>query len=87
MTDSYSWDGSVAHSSLQQIRYSSFLLLLASPAKSCFTNSTVEIMRASAQADIFAYLEAYCSTTRPHLALDWISHAQFEAELYATDAT
>ncbi len=42
--------------------------------------------RACAQADIFAYLEAFYNTVRPHSALGWISPAQFEAELCAADA-
>ncbi len=42
--------------------------------------------RACAQADIFAYLEAFYNTVRPHSALGWISPAQFETELCAADA-
>lgn len=37
--------------------------------------------RASAQADVFAYLEAFYNTVRPHSALGWLSPAQFEANL------
>ncbi len=42
--------------------------------------------RAAAQADIFAYLEAFYNTVRPHSALGWISPAQFEAQLHAAYA-
>ncbi len=42
--------------------------------------------RAAAQADIFAYLEAFYNTVRPHSALGWISPAQFEARMHATYA-
>ena len=37
--------------------------------------------RASAQAGVFAYLEAFYNTVRPHSALGWLSPAQFEANL------
>lgn len=37
--------------------------------------------RASAQADVFAYLEAFYNTVRPHSAPGWLSPAQFEANL------
>ena len=37
--------------------------------------------RASAQADVFAYPEAFYNTVRPHSALGWLSPAQFEANL------
>ena len=36
---------------------------------------------ASAQANVFAYLEAFYNTVRPHSALGWLSPAQFEANL------
>ncbi len=42
--------------------------------------------RAAAQADIFAYLEAFYNTVRPHSALGWLSPAQFEARLRTADA-
>ena len=35
--------------------------------------------RAAAQADIFAYIEAFYNSVRPHSALGWLSPAQFEA--------
>ena len=37
--------------------------------------------RASAQPDVFAYLEAFNNTVRPHSALGWLSPAQFESSL------
>ena len=37
--------------------------------------------RASAQADVFAYMEAFYNTVRPHSALGWLSPTQFEAGL------
>ncbi len=42
--------------------------------------------RAAAQADIFAYLEAFYNTVRPHSALGWIPPARFEAQLRSADA-
>ncbi len=37
--------------------------------------------RTAAQNDVFAYLEAFYNTVRPHSALGWISPANFEAML------
>ncbi len=37
--------------------------------------------RSVAQSDVFAYLEAFYNTIRPHSALGWISPSRFEAEL------
>lgn len=37
--------------------------------------------RAAAQADVFAYLEAFYNTIRPHSALGWVTPSQFEATL------
>lgn len=42
--------------------------------------------RAAAQADIFAYIEAFYNSVRPHSALGWLSPAQFEANLLAPQA-
>ena len=42
--------------------------------------------RASAQADIFAYIEAFYNIIRPHSALGWLSPTQFEASLLAHQA-
>ena len=42
--------------------------------------------RASAQADIFAYLEAFYNSVRPHSALGWVSPVQFEKNLLAAQA-
>ena len=42
--------------------------------------------RAAAQDDVFAYLEAFYNTIRPHSALGWRSPASFEAELAASAA-
>lgn len=42
--------------------------------------------RASAQADIFAYLETFYNLVRPHSALGWLSPAKFEANLLAPQA-
>ncbi len=42
--------------------------------------------RAAAQADIFAYVEAFYNTVLPHSALGWLSPAQFEAQLRSADA-
>jgi len=41
---------------------------------------------AAAQNDVFAYLEAFYNTVRPHSALGWISPASFEASLCASAA-
>ena len=42
--------------------------------------------RASAQPDVFAYLEAFYNTVRPHSALGWLSPAQFESSLLPSRA-
>ena len=42
--------------------------------------------RASAQADVLAYIEAFYNTVRPHSALGWLSPTQFEASLLAPQA-
>ena len=42
--------------------------------------------RAAAQDDVFAYLEAFYNTIRPHSALGWRSPASFEVELVASAA-
>ncbi len=42
--------------------------------------------RAAAQNDVFAYVEAFYNTVRPHSALGWISPACFEAKLAASVA-
>ena len=42
--------------------------------------------RASAQADIFAYLETFYNSGRPHSALGWLSPTQFETSLLASPA-
>lgn len=38
-------------------------------------------IRAAAQNDVFAYLETFYNTVRPHSALGWISPTHFEAKL------
>ena len=40
--------------------------------------------RAAAQADIFAYLEAFYNTVRPHSALGWLPPERFEVRLCAS---
>lgn len=40
--------------------------------------------RQAAQLDVFAYLEAFYNTVRPHSALGWLSPAQFERALAAS---
>ena len=42
--------------------------------------------RAKAQADVFAYIEGFYNTTRPHFALSWLSPHQFEAVLISSAA-
>lgn len=42
--------------------------------------------RTQAQTDVFAYLETFYNTVRPHSALGWVSPTQFEADLYAAAA-
>lgn len=42
--------------------------------------------RLAAQTDVFAYLEAFYNTVRPHSALGWLSPAQFETALMASHA-
>ena len=42
--------------------------------------------RTAAQNDVFAYLEVFYNTIRPHSALGWLSPARFEAELAASAA-
>ena len=42
--------------------------------------------RAAAHADVFAYLEAFYNTVRPHSALGWIPPERFEARLCASVA-
>lgn len=42
--------------------------------------------RAAAHADVFAYLETFYNTVRPHSALGWISPNRFEALLCASYA-
>jgi len=42
--------------------------------------------RAAARNDVFAYLEAFYNTVRPHSALGWISPARFVAMLYTSAA-
>ena len=42
--------------------------------------------RASAQADVFAYMETFYNTVRPHSALGWLSPTQFEASLLPPQA-
>ena len=42
--------------------------------------------RATAQNDVFAYLETFYNTVRPHSALGWISPTRFEAKLCASAA-
>ena len=37
--------------------------------------------RSAAQIDVFAYLDAFYNTLRPHSALGWISPSRFEADL------
>lgn len=44
------------------------------------------LTRAAAQNDVFAYLETFYNTVRPHSALGWISPTRFEAELCASAA-
>ena len=52
---------------------------------SCFKCELIHLKqyptRACAQADVFAYLEAFYNSLRPHSALGWLSPAQFEANL------
>jgi len=42
--------------------------------------------RTAAQNNVFAYLETYYNTVRPHSALGWLSPAQFEAKRCASAA-
>ena len=42
--------------------------------------------RAAAQADVFAYLEAFYNSKRPHSALGWVPPDSFEATVFASDA-
>ncbi len=42
--------------------------------------------RAAAQNDVFACLETFYNTMRPHSALGWISPADFEEKLRASAA-
>lgn len=42
--------------------------------------------RDGSQADVFAYLEAFCNTVRLHSALGWLSPSQLEAGLLASQA-
>ena len=42
--------------------------------------------RAAAQCDVFAYLETFYNTFRPHSALGWISPSRFEAVLCSSAA-
>lgn len=42
--------------------------------------------RAAAQADIFAYMEAFYNTLRPHSALGGLSPAQFETQMISQAA-
>jgi len=42
--------------------------------------------RAAAQNDVFAYLETFYNTVRPHSALGWIAPTCFEAKLCASAA-
>lgn len=42
--------------------------------------------RAAAYADVFAYLEVFYNTVRPHSALGWIPPEHFEARLCASVA-
>lgn len=44
------------------------------------------LTRASAQADIFAYLEAFYNAKRPHSALGWIAPDKFEEAMRASQA-
>ncbi len=42
--------------------------------------------RLNAQTDIFAYIEAFYNSIRPHSALSWLSPALFESRLIASRA-
>ena len=42
--------------------------------------------RAEAQADVFAYIEAFYNPVRPHSALGWLSPDRFEANLTSSAA-
>lgn len=42
--------------------------------------------RAAAQCDVFAYVETFYNTVRPHSALGWISPSRFEAVLCSSAA-
>ena len=38
--------------------------------------------RAEAQVDIFAYIEAFYNTLRPHSGIGWLAPAVFERQFY-----
>ena len=42
--------------------------------------------RIEAQTDVFAYLEAFFNSVRPHSVLGWLSPTRFEAALYYSAA-
>lgn len=42
--------------------------------------------RVAAQTDVFAYMEAFYNTIRPHSALGWVSPAYFESSIYPSAA-
>ena len=42
--------------------------------------------RALAQADVFAYIEGFYNSLRPHSALGWLSPDRFEAILFSSAA-
>lgn len=54
---------------------------------SCLKSELVHLRqyetRAEAQRDIFAYIEAFYNSLRPHSALGWVSPSRFEALLLA----
>lgn len=43
-------------------------------------------LRLAAEADIFAYIEAFYNTVRPHSAIGWLSPRAFEQQLRNADA-
>lgn len=55
---------------------------------SCFKCELIHLKRyttqSSAQTDVFAYLETFYNSVRPHSALGWVSPAQFKTNLLAT---
>ena len=50
------------------------------------THLTHYTTRAMAQADVFAYIEGFYNSLRPHSGLGWLSPDRFEANLFSSAA-